>query len=162
MEQLIKVLKMIADKYMENINVTLDRKSCILEYYIQKNDERYLYKTLQIIQYEKNLKVTFLPEEITKITTLKGLEDIILTLEKQANVKQYTQEEVQQIKDKYTRGTKVELIKMYDYISEVPTGTKGVINFVDDIGTIHVVWENERSLGLVVGIDEFRILEENE
>ena len=70
-------------------------------------------------------------------------------------------EEIKQIKEKYTIGTKVKLIKMYD-MHEVPVGTKGIIEFIDDIGTLHIKWENGSTLGLVVGVDEFEIIEEQE
>ena len=70
-------------------------------------------------------------------------------------------EEIKQIKEKYTIGTKVKLIKMYD-MQEVPVGTKGIIEFIDDIGTLHIKWENGSTLGLVVGVDEFEIIEEQE
>ena len=62
------------------------------------------------------------------------------------------------IKQEYSKGTNIELIKMYDYINPVPAGTKGIIDFVDHIGTLHVNWENGSSLGLVIGIDEFKII----
>lgn len=60
-------------------------------------------------------------------------------------------------KEKYVAGAKVELIKMYD-ANAVPPGTKGIIDFIDDIGTLHMIWENGSSLGLVVGVDEFKII----
>ena len=69
--------------------------------------------------------------------------------------------EIKQIKEKYIVGTKVKLIKMYD-LQEVPVGTKGIIEFIDDIGTLHIKWENGSTLGLVVGVDEFEIIEQQE
>lgn len=48
---------------------------------------------------------------------------------------------------------------MYDYINSVKKGTTGVVTNVDDTGTILVAWENGATLGLVVGIDEFKIIE---
>ena len=41
----------------------------------------------------------------------------------------------------------------------VPSGTKGIVDHVDDIGTIHVNWENGSSLGLIVGEDQFKVIE---
>lgn len=46
---------------------------------------------------------------------------------------------------------------MYD-LQELQTGTKGTVNFVDDMGTIHMKWENGSTLGLIDGIDEFKII----
>lgn len=72
----------------------------------------------------------------------------------------YTQKEVECIKQKYKLGTRVKLIKMYDELSAIPTGTEGIIESIDDIGTLHINWDNGSSLGLIVGVDEFEIIGE--
>lgn len=72
-----------------------------------------------------------------------------------------TSEEIKSIKEKYIPGAKIELIKMYDNTHPVPSGTKGIVDFVDDIGTVHVRWETGSGLGLIIGLDEFKILEED-
>ena len=72
--------------------------------------------------------------------------------------KNLTNEEIQNIKEKYIAGTKIELIEMYDNTNPVPKGTKGIVDFVDDIGTIHMKWETGSSLGLIVGVDEFKVI----
>lgn len=41
-----------------------------------------------------------------------------------------------------------------------PAGTKGTIRLVDDMGTIHVEWDNGSHLGLVPDEDKYRILEQ--
>ena len=66
-------------------------------------------------------------------------------------------QDIEQIKKKYPKGTKIELIKMND-IQAPPTGTKGIVEHVDDIGTIHMIWETGSTLGLVEGEDEFKII----
>lgn len=66
-------------------------------------------------------------------------------------------QDIEQIKKKYPKGTKIELIKMND-IQAPPTGTKGIVEQVDDIGTIHMIWETGSTLGLVEGEDEFKII----
>ena len=40
----------------------------------------------------------------------------------------------------------------------IPAGTEGVVTKVDDLGTIHVKWDNGRTLGLVPDVDKFTIL----
>lgn len=60
-------------------------------------------------------------------------------------------------KDKYKKGTRIKLINMEDSQS-VPRDTKGTIDFVDDIGTIFVNWDNGSSLGLIYGVDNFEII----
>lgn len=54
-------------------------------------------------------------------------------------------------------GKRVELIYMNDKQAPVP-GTQGTVTKIDDIGTIHVNWDNGSSLGLVTGEDIFKII----
>lgn len=61
------------------------------------------------------------------------------------------------LRKKYTIGTKVELVKMDD-IQAPPVGTRGVVEYVDDIGTIYVEWENGSRLGVIYGEDICRII----
>lgn len=55
-------------------------------------------------------------------------------------------------------GKKVELILCTDEFTALTPGTKGIINFVDDIGTVFVNWENGSTLGLIPGIDKWKYL----
>ncbi len=43
----------------------------------------------------------------------------------------------------------------------VPSGTEGTVRHIDDKGTIHVDWDNGRTLGLIPDEDKYRFLEEN-
>lgn len=54
-------------------------------------------------------------------------------------------------------GDKIKCIAMDDE-QAVPTGTYGTVYHIDDLGTIHVSWENGSGLGLIPGVDEFEIL----
>ena len=65
--------------------------------------------------------------------------------------------EAERNKKLYPPGTKVELIHMED-AQAVESGTKGVVNYVDDIGQVHVNWENGRTLALVPSVDSFRVV----
>ena len=54
----------------------------------------------------------------------------------------------------YPVGCKVVLHHMDD--PQAPSsGTKGTVMFVDDIGQIHVKWENGSSLALIPSVDSF-------
>lgn len=69
-----------------------------------------------------------------------------------------TKEQVEWLREKYPEGTRI----VCDYMDDehpVEKGTKGIVKFIDDIGTIHVSWENGRSLGLVFGLDSFHTAE---
>jgi len=65
------------------------------------------------------------------------------------------------IKRKYPEGTRIRLGHMYD-AHAVPEGTLGTVQFVDDMGTIHVSWDNGSSLGLIVGEDDFSVVSKQE
>lgn len=64
---------------------------------------------------------------------------------------------VERIKKDYPVGTRVELISMDDPHA-VDFGMKGTVRIVDDMGTIHVNWDNGRRLGLIVGEDVFNVI----
>lgn len=70
------------------------------------------------------------------------------------------EESVKRIKKQYPAGTRVVVDFMEDDPHPIAPGTKGTVKHVDDIGTIHRVFDNGRSLGLVPGADSFRILRE--
>lgn len=157
MKQLVDVIIMVAEKYIKDMEGLIHSDSITLQIF-KNNNKTKIYKTLEISEQEGKLKVVIVPENITKITDLSGLEDLIIAIRKQKDMQQISKEEIKEIKEKYIVGTKVELIKMYDYINAVPEGTKGIIEYIDDIGTLHIKWENGSGLGLVVGVDEFKII----
>lgn len=57
---------------------------------------------------------------------------------------------------RFPKGSRVELICMGDDPRPVEPGTKGTVVWVDDIGTVHVDFDNGRKLGLIPGEDSFR------
>lgn len=77
---------------------------------------------------------------------------------------QYEREKmrINRIKETYPKGTRFELINMNDPFALVEAGTRGTVDTVDDIGTVHLHWDNGRTLGLVPGEDSFRKLSEAE
>lgn len=158
MGQLIKVILLVAEKYRYKINVIISGDMLTLEYLYYINDEQDVYKTIQVTQFEDKISIKFIPEKITRIIEVNELEEIFNILEKQINHRVHSEEEIKAIKEKYIPGTELELIKIYDYINSVPAGATGVVTNVDDIGTIHVTWDNGSTLGLVVGIDKFKII----
>lgn len=68
-----------------------------------------------------------------------------------------TQKEVREIKEKYLPGMKIELIRMEG--EDIPRGIVGTVRSVDDIGQIHMVWENGSSLAINTEVDEFKVLD---
>lgn len=66
--------------------------------------------------------------------------------------------ELERVRTKYPKGTMIQLDFMDD-IYAPPVGTVGEVMYVDDIGQIHVNWENGSGLALNMEIDEFHIIE---
>ena len=66
---------------------------------------------------------------------------------------------VKMYKEMYPTGTRIELIYMED-TQAVPSGTKGTVACVDDMGTIHMKWDNGRTLGIIPEVDDFKKIEE--
>lgn len=60
---------------------------------------------------------------------------------------------VDYIRQQYPQGTRVQLLKMDD-VQAPPIGTMGTVKGVDDMGTIHVAWDNGSSLGVLYDIDK--------
>jgi hypothetical protein len=58
------------------------------------------------------------------------------------------------------RGKRIELISTSDPYTELKPGDRGNVDFVDDMGTIHVTWDNGSTLGLVPGEDQYRFVNE--
>ena len=63
------------------------------------------------------------------------------------------------LRRQYALGTRVELVEMNDRQAP-PPGTEGTVVCVDDIGTIHVHWDNGSSLGVAYGEDRCRVIAE--
>ena len=65
-------------------------------------------------------------------------------------------------KQKYPKGTRIELIQMGNDPRPVPPGTRGTVVYVDDMGQIGMQWDNGRSLSLIPSEDSFRVLDQEE
>ena len=66
-------------------------------------------------------------------------------------------EEVLQIEKAYPKGTRIELIEMKGE-PDFPAGLQGVVDFVDGIGQIHMIWDNGRTLALIPEEDKFKVV----
>lgn len=65
---------------------------------------------------------------------------------------------VQRMKNTYVPGTRIELDCMGDDPRPIAPGTKGTVKLVDDIGTVHCIFDNGRCLGLIPGEDFFHAI----
>lgn len=69
-----------------------------------------------------------------------------------------SREQIAALRERYPRGTRVELLCMDDPQAP-PTGTMGEVIGVDDAGQLLVQWETGSSLSLIPGVDSFRIVQ---
>lgn len=69
-----------------------------------------------------------------------------------------SKETLQALRERFPRGTRVELVQMDDPQAP-PIGTKGTVLGVDDIGSIMVAWDSGGSLNVVYGEDICRKVE---
>ena len=47
---------------------------------------------------------------------------------------------------------------MDDPYGPIESGTQGTVDCVDDAGTLHMRWDNGRTLGIVPGEDQFKVI----
>lgn len=62
---------------------------------------------------------------------------------------------IDNMRARFPQGCRVELLRMDDPQAP-PIGTRGTVIGVDDIGTIHVSWDNGSGLGVAYGEDDCR------
>lgn len=67
----------------------------------------------------------------------------------------YNQNLVKRTKEQYSPGTSIRLDHMSDPYAPIAPGTKGKVDHVDDIGTLHCIFDNGRTLGVIPGEDSF-------
>ena len=65
---------------------------------------------------------------------------------------------IEQLRKKYPAGTKIQLISMRDEKYPVLPGTIGEVTHIDDMGSIHMKWENGSSLALIPEVDSFKVV----
>ena len=61
------------------------------------------------------------------------------------------------IKKQYPKGTRIQL-KSMEGERDMPAGLKGTVAVVDDIGQVHMNWDNGRTLPLNTEVDSFTVL----
>lgn len=65
---------------------------------------------------------------------------------------------LEQLRKQYPKGTKLQMITMRNEKYPVPPGTVGEVTHIDDMGSIHMKWENGSSLALIPEVDSFKVL----
>lgn len=72
------------------------------------------------------------------------------------------EEKLKELREKYPYGTKIKVLKTMDDIHPIEAGTTGEVDYVDDIGSIHMIWENGSTLALVEEVDTFEVVSKPE
>ncbi len=68
--------------------------------------------------------------------------------------------DITNIKQKYQPQTRIELIFTNDPYTKLQPGSQGIVDFVDGIGQIHVLWDSGSRLALIPEEDKFRIIKD--
>ena len=63
---------------------------------------------------------------------------------------------VERLRLQYPTGYRVELVSMDDPYARLRPGDQGTVVAVDDIGTVHINWDNGSGLGAAYGADVIR------
>ena len=63
---------------------------------------------------------------------------------------------IQFMREQYPAGTRIQLQEMNDPYSTLKPGSEGTLQFIDDIGTFHVQWDNGSGLSVAWGVDSCR------
>jgi len=72
------------------------------------------------------------------------------TMKAGERMRRISKKALQELRNKYPQGARVELVKMTDpYNTKLVPGSQGTVRCVDDIGTIHVEWDCGSRLGVV-------------
>ena len=64
---------------------------------------------------------------------------------------------LEQLRKQYPKGTKLQMITMRNEKYHVPPGTVGEVTHIDDMGNIHICWQNGSSLAIIPEVDSFRV-----
>ena len=58
---------------------------------------------------------------------------------------------IERIRADFPIGSRVMMVYSVDPLVPIDGGTEGVVSSVDDIGTIHINWDNGSCLGVILG-----------
>jgi len=61
---------------------------------------------------------------------------------------------------RFKQGSRVELVSMNDPYTKLEPGDRGRVEFIDDIGTAHILWDNGLTLGAAYGEDHIKLVPE--
>ena len=65
---------------------------------------------------------------------------------------------LEQLRKQYPKGTKLQMITMRNEKYPILPGTIGEVTHIDDLGSIHMKWQNGSSLALIPEVDSFKVV----
>jgi len=71
-----------------------------------------------------------------------------------------SEKRLETLREKFQHGVRVELVSMNDPYTSLKPGDRGVVDHVDDVGTIHIQWDNGSMLGAAYGADKIELAPE--
>lgn len=74
-------------------------------------------------------------------------------IERTNNMNELKPYQIEAIKEHYPKGTRITLDQMDE--KGMPSGLEGTVEFVDDIGQIHMSWDNGRTLAIAPQVDKY-------
>lgn len=74
----------------------------------------------------------------------------------------YDEKKIKMLRQRYPEGTRICLDRMENDPAPIPSGTKGTVIAVDDVGQLLMKWDNGRSLSLIPGEDSFHVIQQEE
>ena len=72
----------------------------------------------------------------------------------------YHRELVERMREKYPPGTRVEVVSLCNEEEHLKPGMKGTVVGVDDQPALLVDWDNGSSLSLLIGQDQFAVIQQ--
>lgn len=72
----------------------------------------------------------------------------------------FNEKRIEMMKQRYPEGTRICLDSMENDPNPIPSGTKGTVQFVDDMGSVFCKFDNGRSLGMILGEDSFHKIQD--
>lgn len=67
-----------------------------------------------------------------------------------------SRETVDCLRKQFPRGARVELVRMEDPYTQLKPGDCGTVEFVDDAGSLEVLWDCGSTLSVLYGVDACR------
>lgn len=74
----------------------------------------------------------------------------------------YNRNFVERMREQYPPGTRVEVVSLCNEEEHLKPGMKGTVVAVDDQPALLVNWDNGSSLSLLIGQDQFRVIQQEE